>query len=221
MVTNPTVSVAPTAHASLLHSIFAQLEKILNIATDPAVLALLPAKYQGYATAIAIVDQIAESVTTSAPTAPIAPPVAAAPVLQLVQNPVASVPVTPPTPGVSIPAVPVTPASPILTPIGPTIAQYLAGQPLRDAPQPPIGEGPGLPGEIPIYTYQPFFPGVDFNKLPMNTTVGEVYDAGAITMTEVESAFGTAGEPIDRTNPLFNTNLLAYGWPSVLNAPSH
>lgn len=244
MVTTPTASVAPTAHASLLHSIFAQLEKILNIATDPAVLALLPAKYQGYATAIAIVDQIAESVTASAPAAPVVaqPVTPAPPILQLVSSPVALSPTgaTSPVPAaVTSGTVTATVASFSATPgagnpSAMTIAQYLAGPPLRPPMPTPIG-APGLPGEIPIYTYaaQGLSPEI-LNHVPLGTSLRDLIQGGAYTQAQINTMFGNTGQtvksatdprgftvqPLDISDAFYNTDATAYDWPSVLTAKS-
>ena len=49
------------AHASILHTIFADLERVIGLAANPAVLALLPAKYQGYAGAAMVIEQVVAS----------------------------------------------------------------------------------------------------------------------------------------------------------------
>ncbi len=61
-ITNPMPSpvvAQPTIeehHASVLHSLFAGLEKLLQIAGSPEVVAILPPKYQAYAKVIGAVD---------------------------------------------------------------------------------------------------------------------------------------------------------------------
>jgi len=50
----------PAEHAGVLHTIFTDLEKAAHLLTDPAVLALLPGKYKGYALAIAAIEHVAE-----------------------------------------------------------------------------------------------------------------------------------------------------------------
>lgn len=50
-------------HASKLHAALSQLEALLHLAADPAVLALLPPKYQGYVQAAAAVDTAIHAAT--------------------------------------------------------------------------------------------------------------------------------------------------------------
>lgn len=66
---------------------------------------------------------------------------------------------------------------------GETVPQYLAGSALRNGPQ----QQNGQPTQQ--YAMQSFFPGVDFNKLPANTTLGQLLSAGAITKTQIAQAF--------------------------------
>jgi hypothetical protein len=53
-------------HAGFLHGLFTALEGAAHLLTNPAVLALLPGKYQGYAMAVAAVEQVAEKAVTPA-----------------------------------------------------------------------------------------------------------------------------------------------------------
>lgn len=59
----------PVEHASRWHTILSLLEGMLGIATSPAVLALLPGKYQGYIGAAAAVGAVVEEVAHGDPSA--------------------------------------------------------------------------------------------------------------------------------------------------------
>jgi len=59
---------APQVHASKLHTIFSDLEKLIGLAADPAVMAFLPPKYQSYAAAAMLVESVIASVVHPAST---------------------------------------------------------------------------------------------------------------------------------------------------------
>lgn len=55
----------PAQHASRWHTILSLLEGMMGIAASPAVMALLPSKYQGYIGAAAAVGSVVEEIATS------------------------------------------------------------------------------------------------------------------------------------------------------------
>lgn len=64
-VTVPAIphAATPQQHASRWHSILAALEGLLAVGTSPAVMALLPPKYQGYVAAASVVEQVTAAAT--------------------------------------------------------------------------------------------------------------------------------------------------------------
>jgi hypothetical protein len=49
-------------YADTVHSVFTVIDSLIGVLNDPQVLALLPAKYRGYAVALVAVSHVAENV---------------------------------------------------------------------------------------------------------------------------------------------------------------
>lgn len=80
---------------------------------------------------------------------------------------------------------------------GQTLAQQYAGPDVRGgAPNAPSGQASG-------YTYQSWFPNVDFNKIPLNTSFQQAVNAGIISKQDVYNAMG----PIADDSPAWQTNM--------------
>lgn len=61
----PPADAPPVHHANWLHSVLMALEGAAAIVRSPAVVALLPAKYQGYAAAVSAIATVAEDASAS------------------------------------------------------------------------------------------------------------------------------------------------------------